>query len=149
MKPIRTWIVVADGARARVFENTGPGKGLEPLPGRVLETEVRPAREILADRPGRSFDRKGPGRHALEPTVDWHRFQKQEFARKLSERLDRAAQSDAFDRLILVAPPRSLGDLRASIGEAVRQRLVGELAKDLTRCTDRELPAHLADLIAL
>ena len=28
MKPIRTWVLIADAARARVFESTGKGTGL-------------------------------------------------------------------------------------------------------------------------
>jgi protein required for attachment to host cells len=149
VKPIRTWIVVADGARARVLENLGPGKGLEPVPGSAMETDVVPNREVMADRPGRSFDRKGSGRHAMEPTVDWQRLQKREFARGLTEWLDRAALAGDFDRLILVAPPRSLGDIRAQIGSAARQRLVADLPKDLTGIADRDLAGHLGGLIAL
>src|SRR5262249_34094570 len=29
MKPTRTWILIADGARARILRNDGPGKGVQ------------------------------------------------------------------------------------------------------------------------
>ena len=52
MKPTRSWIVVADGAQARILENTGPGKGLTALPGEKMQESHAPTREINADRPG-------------------------------------------------------------------------------------------------
>ena len=33
MKPTTTWILIADGARARLFANHGPGKGVEAVEG--------------------------------------------------------------------------------------------------------------------
>ncbi len=29
-----TWILIANGARAHIIANQGPGKGLKPVPGR-------------------------------------------------------------------------------------------------------------------
>ncbi len=46
MKPIITWIVIADGAHARVLENAGPGKGLSSLDNLTFEGEHVPARGL-------------------------------------------------------------------------------------------------------
>ena len=70
MKPVVTWVVVADGTQARVFENAGPGKGLHPVDGLRLEIEPLQASEIMADKPGRSFSSVGSGRSAMEYTSD-------------------------------------------------------------------------------
>ena len=108
MKAARTWIVVADGARARFFENCGPGKGMAPLSDGEKQGSHSTTREIGSDRPGRVHGRMGPGRHAMAPRVDWHEQQKQDFLKALAARLDRAAARKAFDRLILVAPAKAL-----------------------------------------
>ena len=67
MKPTRTWIVVADGARFGIYENLGPGKGLRELPEEAAEQADPPSREMGTDQPGRSFDSAGQGRHAMAP----------------------------------------------------------------------------------
>lgn len=108
-----------------------------------------PTREIGADKPGRAFESADGSRHAMEPRVDWHRFEKSQFARKMADVLERAATRQAFDRLVLVAPPQTLGDLRAALGRQARDRLSGELNKDLTQVAIHDLPAHLGEVVRL
>ena len=149
MKAIRTWIVVADGAGARLFLNSGPGKGLQELPEGRMQTALETTRSQGTDRPGRVHDRMGDGRHAMEPRADWHEQQKQRFARDLAQHLDGAAAEKAFDRLILVAPPKLLGALRAQLGAAARRLVTGELPKDLMRASEKELLGQLGTITAL
>lgn len=42
MKPTTTWILIADGARGRLFANRGPGKGLELLDEFSMPTTAQP-----------------------------------------------------------------------------------------------------------
>ena len=149
MKATRTWIVVADGATARLFENTGPGKGMAPLSDGEMQGSHEPTRGIGSERPGRVHDRWGPGRHAMAPRADWHLQQKRDFLKAVAARLEAAAAGKAFDRLILVAPAKALGELRAALGREAAARVAGELPKDLTKVAIPELSGHLDDLIAL
>lgn len=145
MKPTITWILIADGARARFMSNSGPGKGLEALPDLVFEGDHKPT--IDADRPGRTFDSVGEGRHAMAPVADPHELLKAQFVDQLAATLEQHA--DAFDRLVLVAPPHILGMLRKSMPDAVAAKVTGELGKDLTHTPNTELPKHLQEVIAL
>jgi protein required for attachment to host cells len=54
-----------------------------------------------------------------------------------------------FERLVLVAPPKELGRLRAELSPAVRERVTAELNKDLTRLSLREMAEHLGAVIAV
>ena len=147
MKPIRTWIVVADGARARFLLNEGPGKGLTLALPDGLSVPHPPTREIGAARPGRVFESADSSRHAMEPRADWHRFEKQQFARGVARIIDRAAGERSFDRLVLIAPPKTLGDLRAALGQASRDAIHTDVAKDLTKVPIQELPSYLEDIV--
>ena len=149
MKAIRTWVVVADAARARIFLNSGPGKGLVSVEGEGLENEITRTNEAGTDRPGRVHDRVGPGRHAMAPRADWHQQQKESFAHDLATRLTEAGLRGDYDRLVLVAPPKTLGSLRQGLGKAAAEKVTGELANDLTHLTPRDLPKHLDNLLAL
>lgn len=149
MKKRITWILVADGTRARIFRNEGPQKGLQPALDRDFASPAPPTRALGADRPGRVQESASSERHAMVPRVDWHRFEKEKFAKSMARIVDEAAERGAFDRLVLVAPPRTLGDLRSALGPRARALVTAELDKDLTHVTPSELPDHLYKVLAL
>ncbi|MSP80355.1 MAG: hypothetical protein EXR02_04705 [Rhodospirillales bacterium] len=67
IKAQRTWILVADGARAHVVTSAGPGMDLKLVPGSDVRHELLPTREIGTDRPGRTQESVGGARHAIAP----------------------------------------------------------------------------------
>jgi protein required for attachment to host cells len=148
MKPVRTWVLIADGRRARIVENLGRGQGLHAVEGMSFEAELPPNREIFSDKPGRSFESSSPTRHGLS-TPDAHRQLKQAFARQLARVLETKLAEGAFDRCVLVAPPETMGDLRRELPDRVREKVSGELVSDLTKVPDDRLPAHLEQVMTV
>ena len=149
MKPVRTWIVIADGARARIVKNAGPGRGVEADANLVFRSEHRKLQEIMADKPGRAFDSVGKGRHAMAFGADAVREDERRFLQSLAARLEKEATAGSYDRLILIAPPRALGDLRAILSKPVKNRVHDEIAKDLTQLPNDRLADYLSDTIIL
>jgi protein required for attachment to host cells len=143
-KPI-TWVLVADAARARLFQLEQPQQTLTPALGRELIGSNRPSREIASDRPGRTFDSGGEGRHAKEPPTDPARHAQEEFARDVVRLLDEKRESRSFERLIVVAPPQFLGDLRAAMPQHLQAAVAAEVAKDLSKLSPHELQDHLRE----
>jgi len=144
----KTCIVVADGARARVFMDFGADDGLHPVLLDEMEGDRRPSREIGSDRPGRTFESADTARHSYAPRVDWHTFEKHLFARRVVEAIKRTEARHGIDGLILVAPPKALGELRAALPEALHRRLKAEVHKDLTGLSEHDLMARLTELAA-
>jgi protein required for attachment to host cells len=152
MKATTTWILIADGAHARLFANHGPGKGIEAVEGGVINGDHRPDSELVRDGLGRSFESSasaGGLRHAIEPKTDPHRELKRDFAKHLAEVLDRNYTDKAFDRLVIVAPPTALGDLRAALTSQVKPHVYAELDKDLVKIPTADLPQHLGAVMAV
>ena len=58
-------------------------------------------------------------------------------------------RTNAFDRLIIVAPSAMLSGLRKMIGPNVREKIVAEIEKDLTKIPNSEISTYLDDVIAL
>ncbi len=125
-----TWVVIANGAKYLLTENIG--KAFEPeLSVRAHVEEGHLAtHEQGTDRPGR---RSGPtsAKSAISQ-ADWHQMDEAHFAAKLAARLHKDVQANAFDELVLVADPRTLGNLRAALHQEVSKCVIGEVAKDLT-----------------
>lgn len=149
MKPRKTWVLIADGARARIFENTGIGTGLKPAQNFEFAKSHAPTREAGADRPGRGQVPGNGAHHAKPSKSDWHTFEKHLFAKELAETLTAAANQGAFDDLVLVAPPKTLGDLRQALDGRVADRVTSEVGKDLTHLTAHEMEDHLGDAVRL
>jgi protein required for attachment to host cells len=103
----------------------------------------------MADRPGRAFDSVGKGRHAMAYGADAVRQDELHFLQSLAERLEKEAMADAYDRLILIAPSRALGDLRSFLSKPVKSRVHDEIAKDLTQLPNDRLANHLGNTINL
>jgi protein required for attachment to host cells len=146
----RTLIVVADGARARFLEPSQDTRTLVSA-GRldmVSPTSRRHPRDIVTDRPGRSFSSaRGGIRHAFEQAHDVQKLEKHKFAAALAETLDDACARRQFDRLVLVAPRRSLGELRGLLSARVRRTISHEVPKDLTASTPMALKRALASVL--
>jgi protein required for attachment to host cells len=144
-----TWIVVADHQRARVLMNGGPGRGLQPVAGMHLQSRLKAGRDIVADRPGRSFESRGRMRHAVEPRIDPHRQAAERFVVKVVESLAAASRKGHYDRLVLVAPPRALGEFRKHMPASVKKKLIGEVGEDLTKAPTAALSRHVRDFLAV
>jgi protein required for attachment to host cells len=52
-----------------------------------------------------------------------------------------------YDKLILVAPPVTLGDLRDALAKSVHARVIAEVAQDLIKVPASRLPTHLVDVL--
>jgi protein required for attachment to host cells len=67
----------------------------------------------------------------------------------LADALTEGWRDRAYDRLILVAAPSALGDLRAALSPEVRAKVVAEVPKDLTKTPDAAVVEHLSDVLAV
>lgn len=135
------WILVADGGKALFLENMGDSDYLNL---RVVEDrrhENPPTREQGSDKPGR-YDDVGVGRSAVANT-DWHEFEKERFAHEVAGILRKAALEKRFKQLVLIAPPKALGNLRDNLDKETRDLVIGELDKDLTNHEVGEIEKHL------
>jgi len=153
MKKIReVWVVVADGAKARFYAVNDDMSALQPA-GRSIGVSAAAklrSRELKSDRPGRSLASSRTGlRHAIEPKHDYHKMEKHRFTQAIGRYLERALSRHAFDDLIIVAPRRSLGELRTVLSDQVKARVQGEVAKDLTRQPAEKVWEHVAATVKL
>ncbi|APE43978.1 Host attachment protein [Sulfitobacter alexandrii] len=98
---------------------------------REEEQENPPNRDQAANRRGRFNDGPSVHRSAVQDT-DWHQLAKERFASDLADILYRRAHRGEFDRLVVVAPPQILGELRSEVHKEVADKIVAEIPKTLT-----------------
>ena len=77
-------------------------------------------------------------------STDWHELGEHEFARRAADALEHVVQEGRVEAVIVVAPPRTLAELREQFSSAVKQRILAEIDKDLTKHPVAEIEKHIA-----
>ena len=111
-------LVVADGSRARLFEERRRGA---PLAERSDWMEGLAPESVEAPPRGRVFQRFGPGSHTVDSATPRERSEER-FLNDLAERVGMLVAREGFDEVALIAPPRALGVLRAALPSAAADR---------------------------
>ncbi|WP_439580153.1 host attachment protein [Elioraea sp.] len=141
-----TWFVIADAARAEALVKRKGKPGYESLRSWENPDVHAKAHELGEDRPGRAFDSLGPHRSAMEPRETPKEAAKKDFARELVADLDAAVAAGEAQAIVLVAPPRLLGEIRAIMPASLAAAVREDHAKDYTQLPRAELFARLDEL---
>ncbi|MHA6720287.1 host attachment family protein [Sphingomonas sp. RS6] len=152
--PHDAMVVVADGRKMLMLRNEGDAeypnlqlvkKEIHPNPkdsdqktdaaGGASSTQSGPGAPPVAT--GGSMHAQGggaqfaPSRGTMAET-DFHQLEEDRFAAEVAGLLKERALRNEFESLIIVAPPKTLGELRKQYHQSVTERLKGEVDKDLT-----------------
>lgn len=140
--PYDAWVLVADGQKALLLRNTGTAFKLALEVEQVIEAPDNPsARDQGTDRPGRAA--VGSRRSALGQT-DFHEREEEHFSVTVAERLEAICEEKKVHKLVVVAPPKALADLRHAMPVSVRKLILAEYDKDLIKLPVQEIEKHLA-----
>lgn len=145
MKPNITWILIASSQSAKIFENAGPGKGLNQVADRTFQAS---ANIEHSDREGRSFNTGSGARHKLEP----HHGEDpvlRDYITSIINSLTKDYTEKRFNRIILCAAPATLGSLRNYLPDNIKTQIIAEISKDLTNIPTHNLSAHFKDFLAV
>lgn len=138
------WFLIADGRRARLLIELRRGADLQQSWTETINDEDMYDPQ---DRPPRSFDRVGAGRHAMDKGRSLHEQEELNFLKRIASKITEAERQNDFDHLVIAAPPRALGTLRELLPDSVHSRIRAEAAKDLVDETQTQLRERLTDLL--
>lgn len=137
--PFKTWALVINGARCRVLRGLA-AHGDQAHAELVLRSEARNLREIMSDKPGRSFASKGGGRRsAMEYASDPIAEDQKEFIRHVISLLESHRRAGDFDRLAVFAEHEMLGRLRQMMPKTLTDMVIREVPKNLLHLSVQEL----------
>jgi protein required for attachment to host cells len=140
----KTWALVIDGARCRVLRGLTT-KGDDALAELVLRSEHRNLRDIMSDKPGRSFPSAGGGRRsALEYASDPVAEDQRNFIRQVIALLESHRRASDFDKLAVFAEHGMLGHLRQLLPQSLRDRVIREVPKNFLHLPAQELSEVIA-----
>jgi protein required for attachment to host cells len=128
-----TLVLVADGRKALFLRNQGDEQQIDLRTASHRTREDRKDSDIKTAPSGQSPAPAGTGLSGGtmgEP--DFHQQEEDRVARELSEKVNAMALAGEFDELVVVAPARTMGELRPLWHKEVSARLTGEHVKEMT-----------------
>ena len=137
-------IVVADSSRARIFTTDSPSSPLNEI-----ETMAHPEgriheQDMVSDLPGKdSGQGGGAGGHAYQDETEPKQQEVIDFAKRIADYLDDTRKTNKLGRLLIVAAPAFLGELRKQMSEQTNEFVVFESAKNLTQHSVEDIRNHL------
>lgn len=133
-----TWFLIADGSRMRLFESRGHKEPWDLIDSKEVEKARKPSRELGRERPGRGHKTGPDSRFAMNGSEPHDKLEG-EFLGDLARMLNKSAHEEKFDQLVLAAPPRALGVMRAKFQPHLTAKYIGVFDKDLTNMPDNDL----------
>ena len=136
-------VLIGDGQKALFLRNKGTAHQVRLEVEQVLEQENPATREQGTDRPGRTFQSAAKNKRSGLETTDWHELEKERFARRVAAALEQMVRGEKVKTIVVVAPPRTLAELRTAFHADVKNRIVAEIDKDLTKLPVDQIEKHL------
>jgi protein required for attachment to host cells len=136
-------IVVADSTRARIFTAEPVSSSLEEV-----ETFANPEgrmheQDMVSDLPGKEAGKGGGGDHAFQEKVEPKQQKVIEFAKRVADYLDDVRKDNKLGKLLLIAAPDFLGELRNHLSNETREKVTFELDKNLAHHDEEDIRNHL------
>lgn len=149
--PTRTWILVADRSRLSLFESNRNDGGTSVSLEKTISIPEgkKKGSELVADRPGRSFESRNSVRHGQGGATRHSYGRTRPQDNLLAERTVRRAVNLISDnwsdhaRLYVLAEPKMIGLLRSGLKEKVSSRKISFVEKDLSWLGQTELVKRL------
>jgi protein required for attachment to host cells len=142
---MKNWWVVANAARARIFE--AEGDDFVTVSDLVHPQSRQKGSELAFDRPGHVPGKQahGTGSSALDPRHDPREREHEHFAREVAAALNDAVAGGRCAGIVLVASNPFLGELKQHLSEHAHKLLLRTVAADYTTLDERELARRLAE----
>ena len=135
--PHKAIVVVADGRKMLFLRNEGDALALNLKVEHAQEQDNPSNDEQKTDQSGRAQSTRTNGGSfsaggGTMGETDFHQQEEDRFAAEAANLLKTRALANDFESLIIIASPKTLGEMRKHYHKEVSDRLQGELAKDLT-----------------
>ncbi|MBU8536247.1 host attachment family protein [Falsiroseomonas tokyonensis] len=129
--PSNAYVAVADGEKLNLFQNTGDAGALQLTAMQVPEVD--------------SENKGSGGRHASSSANPSDSQQDEDgFAAGVAEMLNKQVMAGHVEGLVIIAAPRTLGELRKHYHKTLSAKLLGEIPKDLTGHSLKDIEAAIA-----
>jgi protein required for attachment to host cells len=132
------WIIVANSGTARILRGNNALDQLDLVQELEHPAGRRRNSELVSDRQGSTRGGSLGASAGLSARTEPSRVEARRFASELADVIRDGSAS--YERVVLVAPPTFLGDLRSALHPTTAKLVVASIAKDFTHMPLHALP---------
>ena len=136
------WVIVANSNHCRIFQCHDFAKELTLLNEYSHEQSKLKNGELVSDRAG-SYKSVASNGASFDEVSTPKENEKIDFAKELATSLDSGRSKQAFDQLIIIAPPHFSGLLSKQLNKNTTRLVTGSVMKDYTDFKDKDLSVYL------
>ena len=136
-------LLVADGARGRLFEMSDQTKKYVEVQDFINPEAHLSQKEFANDVQGRSFDSSGQGRHSMQNKSDSKEKSKEQFAYQLVDYLANKNSLEKINQITIVAPSKFMGYMNAKLCKSNISPVTKKIIKDISDLSTAEINKYL------
>lgn len=121
--PNNALVLVTDGEKMLLFRNEGDKNQID-LRTEAHDEADRESRDTAADGSGKT----GSGRREADP----RQAEEDRFTHDVADTINSMVLAHKFEHLVIVSPPRALGELRKKLHKEAERRVICEIDKEMT-----------------
>ena len=135
-----TLVLVTDGRKMLFLRNEGDTEHMNLQVETKRRRDDSPDRDLGTDEPGSVFQSGSPGRSSYEET-DFHQLEEDRWVHEAADLVNSRALKNDFEKLVIIAPPKALGELRPKLHKETEKRCILQIDKEMTNQPLKEIEA--------
>lgn len=133
-----TLVLVTDGRKMLFLRNEGDSEYMKLVVEQKERREDATDAELSTDAPGSMFQSGSTGRSSYEET-DFHQLEEDRWVHEAADLVNKRALQNDFDELVIIAPPKALGELRPKLHKETEKRTILQIDKEMTNQPLKEI----------
>ena len=135
-----TLVLVTDGRKMLFLRNEGDTEHMNLQVETKRRRDDSTDRDLGTDEPGSVFQSGSPGRSSYEET-DFHQLEEDRWVHEAADLVNSRALKNDFEKLVIIAPPKALGELRPKLHKETEKRCILQIDKEMTNQPLKEIEA--------
>ena len=136
-------IVVANSTGSRIFTTESDKSSLCEIKTMVNPEGRVHEQNLVSDMPGKHSGKGGGGKHDFHEKVEPRKHEMSVFAKEIADYLEDVRKSNKLRKLLLVAEPTFLGELRSKLSNETNDRVIFESNKNIVNHNLEDIRNHL------
>ena len=138
-----TLVLVTDGRKMLFLRNEGDKEHMNLEVEGKRRRDDAPDRDLGTDEPGSVFSSGSASRSSYEET-DFHQLEEDRWVHEAADLVNSRALKNDFEELVIIAPPKALGELRPKLHKETEKRCILQIDKEMTNQPLREIEELIA-----
>ncbi len=138
----KTWLLVADSAKAKIYEWNDENENLHEVINLVDEDARKPDRALKADRPGHGHREGVSSRYAIDEKVSYKKQASESFLKAVANHICEDNIMSKFDEMVIIAQHDIYKILASHFSVDATRKIILHHPKDLTNSSMQDVAQY-------